>query len=78
MRVLLLNPPFKTEHGKYSRDQRSPAITKSGTLYYPVWLAYATGVLEQAGYAAKLVDACADLIPLEQMDLWIAMAICGL
>lgn len=66
MRVLLLNPPFKTEHGKYSRDQRSPAITKSGTLYYPVWLAYATGILERAGYAAKLLDACADLIPLEQ------------
>lgn len=66
MKILLLNPPFKTEFGKFSRDQRSPAITKSGTLYYPVWLAYATGVLEQAGYAAKLLDACADLIPEEQ------------
>lgn len=66
MRILLLNPPFKVEHGKFSRDQRSPGITKSGTLYYPVWLAYATGVLEKAGYDAKLLDSCADLIPIDQ------------
>src|SRR5262249_24220379 len=28
-----------------------------GTLYYPIWLAYATGVLEQAGHHVKLIDA---------------------
>jgi len=50
----MLNPPF---HPKYSRSQRSPAVIKSGVLYYPIWLAYATGVLEQAGFNAKLVDA---------------------
>ncbi len=54
MKVLLLNPPF---FPRYSRSQRSPAVTKSGTLYYPVWLAYATGVLEQRGIEAKLIDA---------------------
>jgi hypothetical protein len=32
MRVLFLNPPF---HPRFSREQRSPAVTKSGTLYYP-------------------------------------------
>jgi radical SAM superfamily enzyme YgiQ (UPF0313 family) len=26
-------------------------------MYYPIWLAYATGVLEQAGFNVKLVDA---------------------
>ena len=35
MKILLISPPFKTEYGKFSRDQRSPAITKSGTIYYP-------------------------------------------
>jgi radical SAM superfamily enzyme YgiQ (UPF0313 family) len=62
MKVLLLNPPFKPEHGRFSREQRSPAITKSGTFYYPMWLAYATGVLEEAGFEAKLVDAPAKRI----------------
>ncbi|MBN2067699.1 MAG: radical SAM protein [Candidatus Diapherotrites archaeon] len=54
MRVLMLNPPF---FPKYSRSSRSPCVTKGGTLYYPIWLAYATGVLEQAGHKCKLVDA---------------------
>jgi radical SAM superfamily enzyme YgiQ (UPF0313 family) len=54
MKVLTLNPPFLL---KFSREQRSPAVTKSGTLYYPMWLAYATGVLEKAGFDVKLVDA---------------------
>jgi anaerobic magnesium-protoporphyrin IX monomethyl ester cyclase len=52
--VLTLNPPF---HARYSRSQRSPAVIKSGVLYYPIWLAYATGVLEQDGFRVKLVDA---------------------
>lgn len=54
MRVLLLNPPF---HPRFSRSQRSPARTKSGNLYYPIWLGYATGVLEQAGHDVRLIDA---------------------
>jgi anaerobic magnesium-protoporphyrin IX monomethyl ester cyclase len=54
MNVLALNPPF---HPRYSRSQRSPAVIKSGVMYYPIWLAYATGVLEQDGFAVKLVDA---------------------
>lgn len=53
-RILTLNPPF---HPHFSRSQRSPAVIKSGVLYYPIWLAYATGVLEQDGFQVKLVDA---------------------
>ncbi|HEX3103731.1 MAG TPA: radical SAM protein [Terriglobales bacterium] len=54
MRVLFLNPPF---HSRYSREQRSPAVTKSGTLYYPKWLAHAAGVAIQTGHDVDFVDA---------------------
>ncbi len=54
MRVLFLNPPF---HPRYSREQRSPAVTKSGTLYYPKWLATAAGVAIRDGHEVDLVDA---------------------
>lgn len=59
MKILCLNPPFKTEYGRFSRTSRSPAITKSGTIYYPIWLCYAAGVLEDAGYEVKVIDSCA-------------------
>lgn len=59
MKVLMLNPPFLA---KYSRFSRSPAVTKSGTIYHPIWHAYATGVLEDAGHEVKLVDAPAENI----------------
>jgi radical SAM superfamily enzyme YgiQ (UPF0313 family)/Tfp pilus assembly protein PilF len=58
--VLVLNPPF---HPRFSRSQRSPAVIKSGVIYYPIWLAYATGVLEQDAqggdhpYSVELIDA---------------------
>jgi radical SAM superfamily enzyme YgiQ (UPF0313 family) len=54
MRILALNPPF---HDRFSREMRSPAVTKSGTLYYPMWLAYAVGALEKAGHSVLFVDA---------------------
>jgi radical SAM superfamily enzyme YgiQ (UPF0313 family) len=54
MKILMLNPPFLP---KFSRTSRSPAITKGGTIYYPIWLAYATGILEKAGHDVKLIDA---------------------
>ena len=60
MRIALVNPPFKTEFGRFSRASRSPAITKSGTLYYPIWLAYACGLLEKNGHDVLLLDSCAD------------------
>jgi anaerobic magnesium-protoporphyrin IX monomethyl ester cyclase len=54
MKVLLLNPPFLPH---FSRASRSPEVSKGGTLYYPVWLAYATGVLESEGFDVRLLDA---------------------
>jgi anaerobic magnesium-protoporphyrin IX monomethyl ester cyclase len=64
MKILLLNPPF---FSRYSRSQRSPAVTKSGTLYYPVWLAYAAAVLEQKGFELKLIDAPAQGLKQEEI-----------
>jgi radical SAM superfamily enzyme YgiQ (UPF0313 family) len=57
MRVLLINPPFLPEYGRYSRESRSPAIAKSGTIYYPFWLLYGAAALERAGYEVEVVDA---------------------
>jgi anaerobic magnesium-protoporphyrin IX monomethyl ester cyclase len=57
MRILAANPPFLP---KFSREQRSPAVTKSGTLYYPMWLAYAVGALEDAGHECMLIDGPAE------------------
>lgn len=57
MSILILNPPFLK---KFSRPQRSPAVTKSGTLYFPLWLAYAAGVLMENGFDVDLVDAPAE------------------
>lgn len=52
-KVIFINPPFLS---KYSRESRSPAVAKSGTLYYPMWLAYAAGFCEKKGIAVDLVD----------------------
>jgi len=54
IRISFLNPPFLK---KYSRSQRSPAVTKSGTIYYPLWLASATGYAEIHGHQVDLIDA---------------------
>ncbi|MEE9398786.1 MAG: radical SAM protein, partial [Dehalococcoidales bacterium] len=57
MNILMLNPPFI---GKFSRTSRSPGVGRSGTIYYPFWLAYATGVLDQNGFKVRLIDAPAE------------------
>ncbi len=54
MNIWVLNPPFLE---KFSRSQRSPAVTKSGTIYFPTWLAYIVGVLEEAGHSVRFTDA---------------------
>jgi len=64
LRVLVLNAPY---FKKFSRPQRSPAVTKSGTIYFPIWLAHATGVLLEAGVQAELWDAPARGTTLEQV-----------
>lgn len=61
IRALFINPPFKSENGKYSRASRSPAITKSGTVYYPIWLAYAGANADaQDDIEVLFIDAVAD------------------
>ena len=58
MKIVYLNGPYR--QGGYSRSSRSPAVTKSGTLYYPIWLAYAAGLARQeTDYDIELIDAVA-------------------
>ena len=56
MRILLLNPPHIF---KLSKNSRWPEYTKSGTLYYPFWLASATGGLMKTEHEPLLIDAIA-------------------
>lgn len=57
MNIYFINPPFKAEYGKFSRESRSPAIAKSGVLYYPLWLIYAAMYAEQHGHQISFLDA---------------------
>jgi radical SAM superfamily enzyme YgiQ (UPF0313 family) len=67
MRILVLNPPYLK---KFSRPQRSPAVTKSGTLYFPLWLALCVGVLEQEDHQVDFIDApAADVERADVLDL---------
>ena len=53
MKVCLLNPPYIPHFGRGMRWQDTG---RGGTLYYPVWLCYAAGVLEEE-HEVRLVDA---------------------
>jgi radical SAM superfamily enzyme YgiQ (UPF0313 family) len=64
MKIFFLNPPFK---GRFSRTSRSPAVTSGGTLYYPLWPAYAAGAAEQVGHEICLLDAPADGLSLHRV-----------
>jgi anaerobic magnesium-protoporphyrin IX monomethyl ester cyclase len=64
MKILALNPPFLP---KFSREQRSPAVTKSGTLYYPMWLCYCVGFLEKQGHEVLLIDVPAHDVSIEDV-----------
>lgn len=63
MKICFINPPFKAEFGKFSRESRSPAITKSGALYYPLWLIYAAAYCKKNGHEIYFLDA-----PAKQMN----------
>lgn len=56
-KIYLINPPFLPHFVRCGRWQGVRARGK--TLYYPIWLSYATGVLEQHSYETRLVDAIA-------------------
>ncbi|MFC1935025.1 cobalamin-dependent protein [Chloroflexota bacterium] len=64
MRVYLLNGPYKP---RFTRDMRWQDTGRGGTLYYPIWLAYATGILEQAGCNTRLADTAASGWNIEQV-----------
>lgn len=53
-RISFVNTPFLP---RFSRESRSPAVTKSDTLYFPKWLALATGYAKKCGHKVDLVDA---------------------
>lgn len=66
MKVCFINPPFKPEYGKFSRESRSPSIGHSGVLYYPLWLIYAACVAEKNGFEVVFIDAPAKRLNKEQ------------
>lgn len=63
MKVLTLNPPFTKSFCRGSRWQASP---RGVSLWPPIWLAYATGVLEQEN-EVKLIDGPARKKSLEEL-----------
>ena len=63
MKVCFINPPFKWQYGKFSRESRSPSIGHSGVLYYPLWLIYAAALTEKNGFDIVFIDA-----PAKQLD----------
>ena len=66
MKICFINPPFKADLGKFSRESRSPAITRSGALYYPLWLIYAAAYAEKKGFDIYFLDAPAKQFNEEQ------------
>lgn len=54
MRVLLLTPPYKKG---FMRNARWDVIGIAGGQWYPIYLAYCTGLLESRGHFTKLIDA---------------------
>jgi radical SAM superfamily enzyme YgiQ (UPF0313 family) len=57
MLIYFINPPFRAEYGRFSRESRSPAITKSGAIYYPLWIIYAAAYAKKQGHTVKFLDA---------------------
>lgn len=61
MNIYLLNPPFSLngqEIKKFFRCTRwQGGVTRGGTYWYPIWLAYAAGLLEKENHNVRLVDA---------------------
>ena len=66
MKICFINPPFKAQYGKFSRESRSPAIGHSGVLYYPLWLIYAAALVEKYGFEVELIDAPAKPMELDE------------
>lgn len=61
MKVFFLNIPY---HARFTRESRSPGVAPSGTLYYPIYLALAAGLVRKHGTPIDFLDA-----PAENYDL---------
>ncbi len=57
MKVLLLTPPFAPN---FMRNARWDVMGISGSQWYPIYLAYCTGLLEREGHETRLLDAQVD------------------
>jgi radical SAM superfamily enzyme YgiQ (UPF0313 family) len=57
MRVFFLNIPY---FDRYSRESRSPGVAPSGTLYYPIYLSLAAGLVRKHGFSIDFLDAPAE------------------
>ena len=66
MKICFINPPFKSEYGKFSRESRSPSIGHSGVLYYPLWLIYAAAAAENENFDIVFIDAPAKRLTIDQ------------
>ena len=62
MKVLLLNPPYLKGD---IHSARWDSVTISGSYWYPIYLAYCTGLLGKHGHETMLVDAEADGLSFE-------------
>jgi anaerobic magnesium-protoporphyrin IX monomethyl ester cyclase len=54
MKVVLLNGPCTK---KFARTGRWQATSRGASLWYPIWLASCTSILEEAGFETRLIDA---------------------
>ena len=64
MKVFLLNPPYVPE---FMRSARWAAVSISGSNWYPIYLAYCTGLLEKYSHKTKLVDGPVDKLSHEDV-----------
>ncbi len=54
MKVFFLNIPY---HSRFTRESRSPGVAPSGTLYYPIYLSLAAGLVRKHGFTIDFLDA---------------------
>jgi len=64
-RIFVLNPPYKNQ--TFIRVARWDGISISKSIWYPIHLAYCTGLLEKYKHKVSLVDAIADELTIEDV-----------
>jgi radical SAM superfamily enzyme YgiQ (UPF0313 family) len=64
-RVFILNPPFNNK--TFIRVARWDGISISKSIWYPIHLAYCTGLLEKNRHSVTLVDAISDRLSVDDV-----------